>query len=287
MKMDVRKVMDEGWRMLVSVILMGVAMLVFTVPNHIVPGGVSGLSTAVAELVPLKVGTVNFILSIIIEGMGCLNFGVKFVMRSLIISTGLSIFLNIFEGMIPAYTSDPLVAAIAGGAMFGVSCGILLGRGISSGGTDTITLIIKKYFPHVSVGKTLMLTDALVVLVSTIIFKNIDVAIYSAFTIFCSGQVVDKIVVGMDVAKLIYVITDSPEKIQNHLVEKMDLGVTVLTGKGGFSQTETGVLMLAVRRTMFSAVLRAVKQLDVNSFVIVQDASEVWGEGFKEHNQGQ
>ena len=132
-----------------------------------------------------------------------------------------------------------------------------------------------------------MLTDALVVLVSTIIFKNIDVAIYSAFTIFCSGQVVDKIVVGMDVAKLIYVITDSPEKIQNHLVEKMDLGVTVLTGKGGFSQTEKGVLMLAVRRTMFSAVLRAVKQLDVNSFVIVQDASEVWGEGFKEHNQGQ
>lgn len=287
MKMDVRKVMDEGWRMLVSVILMGVAMLVFTVPNHIVPGGVSGLSTAVAELVPLKVGTVNFILSVIIEGMGCLNFGVKFVMRSLIISTGLSIFLNIFEGMIPAYTSDPLVAAIAGGAMFGVSCGILLGRGISSGGTDTITLIIKKYFPHVSVGKTLMLTDALVVLVSTIIFKNIDVAIYSAFTIFCSGQVVDKIVVGMDVAKLIYVITDSPEKIQNHLVEKMDLGVTVLTGKGGFSQTEKGVLMLAVRRPMFSAVLRAVKQLDVNSFVIVQDASEVWGEGFKEHNQGQ
>ena len=287
MKMDVRKVMDEGWRMLASVILMGVAMLVFTVPNHIVPGGVSGLSTAVAELVPLKVGTVNFILSIIIEGMGCLNFGVKFVMRSLIISTGLSIFLNIFEGMIPAYTSDPLVAAIAGGAMFGVSCGILLGRGISSGGTDTITLIIKKYFPHVSVGKTLMLTDALVVLVSTIIFKTIDVAIYSAFTIFCSGQVVDKIVVGMDVAKLIYVITDSPEKIQNHLVEKMDLGVTVLTGKGGFSQTEKGVLMLAVRRPMFSAVLRAVKQLDVNSFVIVQDASEVWGEGFKEHNQGQ
>ena len=287
MKMDLRKVMDEGWRMLASVILMGVAMLVFTVPNHIVPGGVSGLSTAVAELVPLKVGTVNFILSIIIEGMGCLNFGVKFVMRSLIISTGLSIFLNIFEGMIPAYTSDPLVAAIAGGAMFGVSCGILLGRGISSGGTDTITLIIKKYFPHVSVGKTLMLTDALVVLVSTIIFKNIDVAIYSAFTIFCSGQVVDKIVVGMDVAKLIYVITDSPEKIQNHLVEKMDLGVTVLTGKGGFSQTEKGVLMLAVRRPMFSAVLRAVKQLDVNSFVIVQDASEVWGEGFKEHNQGQ
>ena len=287
MKMDVRKVMDEGWRMLVSVILMGVAMLVFTVPNHIVPGGVSGLSTAVAELVPLKVGTVNFILSVIIEGMGCLNFGVKFVMRSLIISTGLSIFLNIFEGMIPAYTSDPLVAAIAGGAMFGVSCGILLGRGISSGGTDTITLIIKKYFPHVSVGKTLMLTDALVVLVSTIIFKNIDVAIYSAFTIFCSGQVVDKIVVGMDVAKLIYVITDSPEKIQNHLVEKMDLGVTVLTGKGGFSQTEKGVLMLAVRRPMFSAVLRAVKQLDVNSFVIVQDASEVWGEGFKEHNKGQ
>lgn len=287
MKMDVRKVMDEGWRMLASVILMGVAMLVFTVPNHIVPGGVSGLSTAVAELVPLKVGTVNFILSVIIEGMGCLNFGVKFVMRSLIISTGLSIFLNIFEGMIPAYTSDPLVAAIAGGAMFGVSCGILLGRGISSGGTDTITLIIKKYFPHVSVGKTLMLTDALVVLVSTIIFKNIDVAIYSAFTIFCSGQVVDKIVVGMDVAKLIYVITDSPEKIQNHLVEKMDLGVTVLTGKGGFSQTEKGVLMLAVRRPMFSAVLRVVKQLDVNSFVIVQDASEVWGEGFKEHNQGQ
>ena len=287
MKMDVRKVMDEGWRMLASVILMGVAMLVFTVPNHIVPGGVSGLSTAVAELVPLKVGTVNFILSIIIEGMGCLNFGVKFVMRSLIISTGLSIFLNIFEGMIPAYTSDPLVAAIAGGAMFGVSCGILLGRGISSGGTDTITLIIKKFFPHVSVGKTLMLTDALVVLVSTIIFKNIDVAIYSAFTIFCSGQVVDKIVVGMDVAKLIYVITDSPEKIQNHLVEKMDLGVTVLTGKGGFSQTEKGVLMLAVRRPMFSAVLRAVKQLDVNSFVIVQDASEVWGEGFKEHNKGQ
>ena len=211
MKMDVRKVMDEGWRMLASVILMGVAMLVFPVPNHFVPGGVCGLSTAVAELVPLKVGTVNFILSVIIEGMGCLNFGVKFVMRSLIISTGLSIFLNIFEGMIPAYTSDPLVAAIAGGAMFGVSCGILLGRGISSGGTDTITLIIKKYFPHVSVGKTLMLTDALVVLVSTIIFKNIDVAIYSAFTIFCSGQVVDKIVVGMDVAKLIYVITDSPE----------------------------------------------------------------------------
>lgn len=281
-KINMKTILDEGWRMLAAIVLIGLGLLIFTVPNNIVPGGVSGLATALAAVLPLKIGTINLLLSILIEGIGCLNFGFLFIVRSGIVSVGLSLFLNIFEGRLPVYTSDPLVAAIAAGVLFGISSGILLSRGISSGGTDTVSLIVKKFFPRVSVGKVLMAADASIMLLGVLIFRNIDVAIYSAFTIFCSGQVVDRIIVGMDFAKLVYVITEESESVQSYLVDELGLGVTVLSGKGGFSKNEKGILMLAVKKKYFSAVVRGVKKLDPASFVIVQDASEIWGEGFKE-----
>jgi len=275
-------IISDGWRMVLATILMALGLVIFTIPNNLVPGGISGLSTALAEVVPLKVGTINLLLSILVEAFGWWYFGFHFIMKATIISTALSLLINGLEGILPGYMNNPLVAAIAAGVLFGLGASLLLSRGISSGGSDTISLIVKRYFPHISVGKVLMGIDAVIVLFGTIIFRDIDVAIYSGFTIFVSGKVVDSILTGMDYAKLLYIITDRPDTVVEQMLNQLGVGVTMLSGKGGYTKEHKDVLMTVVKKGNFTAAVRIVKSVDAAAFVIVQDATEVLGEGFKE-----
>jgi len=268
-------------RILACVVLYGVATCMFTAPNDIVPGGVGGLATALASVIPLKLGTINLILSTVVEITGALVFGLHFIIRSSITSVLLSLFLNVFQGVIPVYTADPLAASIGGGALLGLGSAILLQRGISAGGTDTVAMVANKFIPHLRVGEVLLIADAFVVIIGTLIFRNIEVAIYSAFSIFVCGKVVDGVLVGMDRAKMLFVMSESSEEIRAWLI-RHEMGVTVLNGAGGYLQTDREVLMVVLKRTKYAHVIKKIRSMDPRAFVIVGDASEVLGEGFKE-----
>ena len=169
-----------------------------------------------------------------------------------------------------------------GGGFMGVGLGLLLIRGISTGGTDLIGLMLFKMRPGFSMGQLLMAIDTLVVLFAVIVFRDIEVALYSFVALFVTSKTIDAIQEGVDHAKVIYIVTDKEQELLDRIAQEMGRGVTVLPARGGFTGKDKTVLMTIARRNEVSMTLQAVRAIDPRAFTIISDATEVHGEGFKE-----
>ena len=260
----------------------GIAM--FTVPNDIAPGGVSGFATALSYLLENKVGVglITILMNIPLLALALKCFGVRPLISTLIATGVSSIGIDIFAAFLPPYTNNPLLAAVLGGVLIGIGTGILFVRSASTGGTDLLSLIMKHYFPNLEASKTLLAIDGFVVLFAVIVFHNIDVALYSIVTIFVTSKVVDAIMQGVDHAKVIYVVTEKGEEINRKLAEDIGRGVTLLPAKGGYTGREKQLLTVIVKRHEFAQTLGTIKGVDSDAFIFITDATEVHGEGFKQ-----
>ena len=268
---------------LIGSALVGAGIALFTAPNRIAPGGVSGLATAVSSLLggKISIGILSLIFNVPIVILGLKKLGLRPILTTLFATVLLSGFIDLFAAVFPVYTANTLMAALVGGVLCGAGTGILFVRGTSTGGTDLLSLVLKVYFPSMEVGKLLLLVDGLVVLFAVLIFKDIEVALYSIVAIFASSKTVDAIVEGVEYGKVIYIITDKGEQIRQTLLTETKRGVTVVPVKGGYTGGEKTMLMIVTGRFEFSKTIRIVTELDKQAFIITTNATEVHGEGFK------
>lgn len=260
--------------------IIAVGISVFTVPNKIVPGGVSGIATSLSYLTHLPVGFCAFILSMAVAVVGCWQFGIKRIIKAAIISVMMSALIDIQPLIFPLYVSNRLIAAVIGGVLIGTGQGILFLRGLSACGSDTITLVIQKHFPQISTGKMLMAIDFVVMASGALVIGKFEVLLYSVFTAFCCGKAVDTIQQGFNYAKVLTIVTSYGDEVSEKLMTKSDSGVTILQGTGGFSKENKSVLVVAVKKAKLSPALREIREADQAAFVIIQDATEVCGLGF-------
>ena len=261
--------------------LVGFALAMFTIPNDIAPGGVSGLATALASITPIRVSVWTLLMNIPLMIAAWRRLGARAIFFTLISTLTLSSFIEIGSRYLPQYSSDVLVASLMGGVVTGLGMGVLFIRGVSTGGTDLLALILKKLLPNLPTGTLLMFVDATVVVVATIIFRDFDVAIYSAITIYVCSKVIDTITQGVDYAKVIYTVTARGEQVVAALNEHTDRGSTILPAFGGFTGEGKQVVMTVTRRSVVAQTLRVIRQTDPKSFTFVMDSTEVHGEGFK------
>lgn len=279
----------QGWKgfgldLLYSVAgsaLVALAVAVFTVPNDIAPGGVSGLATALAYLTPISVGVWALVLNVPLLLAAWRMLGLRALTMTLLATVLLSVFIDLFGAILPGYSNNELLAAVAGGVLSGLGVGILFLRGISTGGTDLAALLLKKPFPNVPNGIMLLLIDAGVVAVAVLIFRDIEVALYSAITIYLSSKVIDALAQGVDYAKVIYIITERGEEISRVLNEQTGRGTTLLSAQGGYTGKDKQMVVTVTRRNVLAQTLRLIKQTDPAAFTYVTDSTEVHGEGFK------
>ena len=261
--------------------LVAAGLVLFTIPNNIAPGGVSGLATALAHITPLTVGVWTLGLNVPLIALAWWKLGFRPLLKTIVTTLLLSVFIDVFGLLLPVYTNNVLLAAVLGGVLFGVGMGIIFVRGASTGGTDLISLLLNRAFPNLSVGSLLLIVDAVVVIFAVVVFRNIEVALYSIVTIFVTSRTVDAIMQGVDHAKVIYIVTERGEDILALLADDLGRGVTVLQGRGGYTKRDKHVLMLVTHRNSFAQTLKAVKTVDNKAFIFVTDATEVHGEGFK------
>lgn len=282
-KERIRQILLDIASAVIGSALVGAGIAFFTAPNDIAPGGVSGLATAVSAIFGGKVsiGLLSFVFNIPIVILGLKRLGLKPILTTLFSTVLLSVFIDWFGSMYAGYTNNVLMASVAGGVATGLGTGILFIRGASTGGTDLLSLVLKTFFPNVDVGRLLLILDGCVVLVAVIVFKNIEVALYSAVTIFIGSKVVDAIVQGVDHAKVIYVVTEKGEEISRKLLSDIERGVTVIPAKGGYTNRDKSLLMVVVSRNEFAQTLGIIRSVDRESFVFASSATEVHGEGFK------
>ena len=266
---------------LIGSALVGISLSVFTIPNDIAPGGVSGLATALGYICKIRVSLMALLLNIPIILAAWRNLGKRSLSYTVLCIGLLSLFIELSDRFLPPYTGNLIIAAVYGGVFCGIGTGILFLRGITTGGTDLLALVLRKFFRNIPSGILLMIIDSSVVLIAVLIFRDIEVALTSAITIYVSSKLIDTMAQGVDYAKVIYIITDQGDTISQALNTGTDRGNTVLRATGGYSGAEKQLVITVTKRNVLAQTLQLIKEIDPAAFTFVTNSTEVHGEGFR------
>lgn len=266
--------------------LYAASVAVFTSKNNIAPGGLTGVSTMLNYLFSLPIGAMIFLMNIPLFLWAFFKNGKGFAVKTMTGTALVSVFIDIFQAVLPFYGGNIMLAAIFGGALSGLGLGLIFARGGSTGGTDIIAVSLNKRFPHISTGRLMLLSDAVVLTAAVIVYGNIESALYAGITIFVSVRVIDAVTYGTSRGngKLIFIISDSYDVISREIIQKLGRGVTVLNGSGAYTGNSKRVLMCAARPNQVVKITKGVKIIDKNAFIVVTTANSILGEGF--YNSG-
>lgn len=270
-------------------ILMGFSLSFLLVPSQIIAGGASGISTILNHLFNLPVGFMVLIINIPVFILGFIAFDAKFLLTSLLGTMALSFSAEFFElGMFDfakLVSDDMLIASVFGGLLYGLGLGLAIRGGGTTGGTDILALVFKKWFPSMSIGQFMTIIDGLIILTAGIAFRRVDTMLYSIIMLYVCSKIVDTIVEGVDFAKMVYVISDMNKEIADEIAKHIERGSTALSGFSMYSGKNRNVLMCVMRKNQFPKLKKIVANIDDRAFVIVTDAREVIGEGFGIRNK--
>lgn len=193
----------------------------------------------------------------------------------------LSLFIDIFDKFEPL-TNDRFLACIYGGIIAGIGTAIILKASASTGGTDLLTQIVKSFKPSVRISNLLVILDIVIVALNVLFFKELEVGLYSAITIFIMGKMLDIFFEGINFARVVYIVSENYEDIAKEIGTRIRRGSTSLIGKGMYKKEEKNVLMCVASRSEVREIRRIINEIDKNAFVVISNAREVFGEGFKE-----
>ena len=260
----------------------------FYVPNEIAFGGITGVGQIINAILPwAPIGTVVIILNIPLFILGWRLLGGHLLLSSLYAMAVSSVFIDIINSIWTFEAMDPMLACVFGGVLMGASLGMVFQQGATTGGTDLIARLLKLKITWLPMGKLLIATDMVVIVASAIAFGSVYSALYGVVALYIAGIVMDRMLYGLDSAKVAYIISDRFKEIADVLVNDLDRGVTILQGQGGYSGAEKKVLMCAFKQRQIVSIKKMVKELDPSAFIIVCDAHEVLGDGFREYRQNE
>ena len=259
--------------------IMAIGVSLFLLPNQLSTGGFSGLATITYYFFNIPMGTATIVLNLPLFIIALYKLGIKFIGKSILGTVSLAIFIDLFDKLKPI-TNDRFLACIYGGIIVGFGTAIILKMGASTGGTDLISNIAKGYKPTVKMGNVITIIDSGIVAVNALAFGKIEIGLYSAIAIFLLGKVLDIVFEGVNFTKLIIIISDKSEEISNK-IQEIERGVTGVYGQGMYTGTKKLVLICDTPRKDVAKVRRIAKEIDNNSFIIISNAREVYGEGFK------
>lgn len=281
MKINFKNFIKESIGMIVGCILISVALNMFFSPHTIAPGGLSGLSVVLSKVSGLSVSAIMLIMGIPLIFFSIKILGTKNAIKTLIGMLLLSLCISLTSSLSQvSVTDDVLLAAITGAILLGLGLGVVFSVDGSTGGTDLIALMINKAIPSIPLSKCLVCIDGLVVMSSGIVNKNLETALYSAISLYIIVKMIDFIISGFDYSKCFIIITNEEEKLKEAIVNDIKRGITILDGRGGYTDSSKSVLIVAVNKKQEVHMKKLIKNVDKNAFIIVSKAHEVFGEGF-------
>lgn len=277
---SIKKIAMSLIQAIFGTLLMAISVDLFLLPNQLSVGGFSGIGTIGYYLFSIPVGTTTLILNIPLFIIALIKNGKKFFLDSLIGTITLSLFLNIFEN-VNSITHSGFLACIYGGILSGIGTSIVLKANASTGGSDLLAQIARSYKHDIKPGTIIVLIDAIVVIISTIVFGEIEIGLYSAIAIYIMGKVIDLFFEGIDFAKMMIIISPKYQEISDKINEEIRRGTTALYGRGMYKEEEKKLLLCVASRGEVRDIRRIVNEIDKNAFLIITNAREVYGKGFK------
>lgn len=253
----------------------------FLLPNRLSSGGFSGLATVAYYFLGWNVGLTVIIINIPLFIFAFIHIGRRFFVKTIFGATFLSVFIDIFSKY-PLIVGDRFLACIYGGILIGIGTGIVFRANTSTGGSDLIVQIARSYKVKIASGKLLNIIDIGVVFINVLFFRELEIGLYSAIAIFLDGVMIDIIFEGITFSKMVFIISDKSEEILNCLHNDINCGVTEFYGKGSYKGTDKVILMSVVNRRDIPVIKEKIHEIDNDAFLIVENAREVYGLGFKD-----
>ena len=251
----------------------------FLVPNEIAPGGFTGIGQLCNALFGINVGTMALILNVPLFAVSMRSMGIKFGVKSLAASIGLSLLIDYLP--IGAVTDDLLLATVFGALLGGIGFGLILRGNATTGGTDMLASLIHTRVPTLRVGVLITMVDGLVVVASAFVFSP-KMAMYALISVFIMNYTLDYVLDGMNRSTAYLIVSQKSDEIAAQVLGQLERGVTGLCGRGRYSGQETEVLLCVVSRFEVIRLRRIVSSCDPQAFMIAINAHEVLGEGFKD-----
>ena len=281
-----KRIFGESWipdtlTEIVGSILTGVAIYNFAVPARFPMTGFSGLALILYRLFGTPIGVMTIVLNIPVALICYRLLGRQFFFRSLRCMVLSSLFIDYAAPLLPLYTGDRLLASICTGVLGGLGYAMIYMRSSSTGGSDFIVMAVKAVRRHVQLGEIIFITDAVIIGLGGLIFRDFDGVIYGLIIDYIYAIVTDKIMYGMNAGKLALVVTDHGKAAADKIDELCGRGATIIEARGAFRGDPRQMVMCACSTKEMLTVERAVKLVDPNAFTVILESNEVVGEGFK------
>jgi len=274
-------------------LICALALNVIIQANQIPLGGFSGVAVIINYLFPaIPFGVANLALNLPLLAICLLVLGWKFVSKTVIAVIGFSLISDLvafviayvyanFGVMLTYTTDDALLVTLLGGAAIGFGAALTLTRGASGGGTEALGWLVRRRWPHISLGKVIFVFSGVVIVSGAIAFGNIGAALYGVIMAFITSRVVDAVLYGVNNGKVIYIFSGKAEDISRAVIDQLGRSASILPAKGAFTGEQQSMLMCVVRRNEVGNLRRIIKEHDPKSFMVIAEAQEVYGYGWK------
>ncbi len=279
---DVKISYKKNWKRYIQFFLgcliVALSYNLFIASNDLVPGGVGGIAVIVNNLFGVDNAIVILVLNIFLIILSFILLGKEKTKSTLLGSLLFPILIKLTEHAnvwIQFDTSKILLMALVGGITFGVGAGLIFKGGFTTGGTDIINQIISKY-GKISMGKSMLLSDGLIVLTSGAFF-GITSMLYSILILYMISMMADRIVLGISSNKMFYIITNKEKEIKNFIVKDQHQGITIFKARGGYQNHFEKVIMTVLPTKDIYQLKEGIESIDKNAFFIITDSYEVFG----------
>ena len=283
MKIEWKKIKNVSIEVIETIIgafIMAIATSLFLLPNQLSSGGFAGIATILYYFLKIPMGATILAFNIPLFLFAGYKLGKSFLLKSMIGTITFSISIDVLDKLTPL-TQDRFLACIYGGIIIGLGTAIILKADSSTGGSDLISMLVKRYNSDIRTSNVIIIVDTIIVILNIIFFREIEIGLYSAIAIYLMGKMIDIIFEGIYFTKLVIIISNKSQEISEEIGEKIRKGTTGLFGKGMYTNEHKTILMCAASRGDVARVKQTAKKIDPKSFIIIANAREVVGLGFK------
>ena len=265
--------------------VMVIGIYFFKFPNHFSFGGVSGLSIVLAALLPHTPGYINLVINIVLLILGFITFGKSFGIKTTYITLLVSFGPSILEKIAPMdgpLTNQPVLELMFAIALPAFASAVFFNLGASSGGTDIVAMILKKY-TKVDIGTALFMSDVIIVILACLVF-NVETGLFSLVGLLAKSLVVDETIENINLAKYFTIICTNPEPIVDYIMNDLGKGATVYKAEGAYGHTEKTVILTILKRQQAVELKNFIRRNQPGAFIAITNSSEIIGKGFRGYN---
>ena len=267
--------------------LFAVSIDTFTAPNQIAAGGLTGVATILNHMFGIPIGTANILMNVPLLIWAYVEMGYQIIIKTVVATIVSSAMIDVMVPYLPQYQGEPLITIVFGGCLAGLRLALILMRGGTTGGTELAANLLSLHIHGFSLGKFIMVIDLVIVLASAVVYQEYESPLYAILVIYITSKVIDAVLYGTDrgTGKVMFIISPKNKEIARRIMDDLERGVTELRSRGAYSGQEGTVLMCAVSRQEVHKIYDIIHEIDINAFIVVNEAGEITGLGFREFQQ--